>query len=67
MIIKVFKISTKEMFTFKNKSEFLIFVYNIVGPIPADTTINNLMQLLPKNDYCSVKGTKKGASYERKT
>lgn len=60
MKIKIFKISTKEMFTFQNKHELLIFVYNIVGHVPENTTINNLIKLLPKNDYCDVKSTKKG-------
>lgn len=55
MIIKIFKVSTKEMFTFKNKSEFLIFVYDVTNHLPSNTTINNLVKMLPKSDYCRVK------------
>ena len=55
MIIKIFKVSTKEMFTFKNKTEFTVFVYEVVGKLPANATINNLMQMLPREDYCKVK------------
>ena len=55
MIIKIFRISTKEMFTFKNKAEFLVFVYNTIGEVPANATINDLIKMLPKNDYCKVK------------
>lgn len=56
MIIKVFKVSTKEMFTFKTKTDFMIFVYNIVDDVPsANATISDLMKMLPKHDYYRVK------------
>ena len=55
MIIKIFKVSTKEMFTFKNKSDLLTYVYNVTGRSPANATINNMVKMLPKSDYCRVK------------
>ena len=55
MITKIFKISTKEMFTFKNKSELIVFVYEVTGSVPANATINDLTKMLPKKDYCRVK------------
>lgn len=56
MIIKVFKVSTKEMFTFKTKTDFMVFVYNIVDDMPpSNATINDLMKMLPKRDYYRVK------------
>ena len=54
MIIKIFKVSTKEMFTFKSKAELMIFVFDTVGKLPAKTTIDNLIKMLPKNDYCKA-------------
>lgn len=51
MIIKIFKIPTKEMYTFKNKSELITFVRDAVGTLPANITIDNLIKLLPRKDY----------------
>lgn len=56
MIIKVFKISTKEMYTFKDKYEFYTFVKTITNKCPSyDLSINKLMGYLPVEDYCRVK------------
>lgn len=54
MIIKIFRVSTKEMFTFKNKAELIAFVFNTVGRLPAKITIDNLIKTLPQNDYCKA-------------
>lgn len=54
LIIKIFKVSTKEMFTFKSKAELMVFVFDTVGKLPAKTTIDNLIKMLPKNDYCKA-------------
>lgn len=55
MIIKLFQVSTKEMFTFKNKSELLVFVYQLTSNLPSNPTINNLIHALPKNDFHRIK------------
>ena len=55
MIIKVFKVSTREMFTFKNRTELLMFVYNVVDELPTSMTIDNLIKMLPKHEYYRVK------------
>ena len=54
MIIKIFKISTKEMFTFKNKTELMFFVYQVTGRSAPNATIADLIKILPKNDYCKA-------------
>lgn len=60
MVIKIFKVPTKEMFTFKNKTELLIFVNEVVGSAPYNATIDDLVRMLPKTDYCKVtKNTKR--------
>lgn len=56
MIIKVFKVSTKEMWTFYNKKAFREYVVQNVFCIPKyNATINELMGYLPVEDYCRVK------------
>ena len=56
MIIKIFKISTREMWTFYNKKAFREYVMQNVLCIPrSNATINELMQYLPVEDYCRVK------------
>lgn len=55
MKIKVFKVSTKEMYTFKNKLELFQFVYNVTDRGSFDFTIDKLIELLPKSDYCRVR------------
>ena len=53
MIIKIFKISTKEMYTFKNKMELFDFVKSIAGvPICYNATIPQIIACLPVEDYC---------------
>lgn len=56
MIIKVFKVSTAEMWTFRDKEAFRKYVISNVLCVPKDNaTINELMQYLPVEDYCRVK------------
>lgn len=55
MIIKIFKISTKELYTFKNKNELFYFVKEITNmPILYSTTIPQIIAYLPVEDYCRV-------------
>lgn len=56
MIIKVFKVSTAEMWTFRSKEAFRKYIISNVLCVPKDNaTINELMQYLPVEDYCRVK------------
>jgi hypothetical protein len=56
MIIKVFKVSTAEMWTFCNKEAFRKYVVSNVLCVPkSNATIDELMQYLPVEDYCRVK------------
>lgn len=56
MIIKIFKVSTKEMWTFKNKDELKRYVIQNVLCIPRhNATIDELIKYLPVEDYCRVK------------
>ena len=56
MIIKVFKVSTAEMWTFYNKKAFRKYVIANVLCLPRqNATINELMAYLPVEDYCRVK------------
>lgn len=56
MIIKIFKVSTKEMYTFKNKIELFNFVKNKINkPIFYNKTIQDIISYLPNEDYCRVK------------
>lgn len=56
MIVKVFKVSTAEMWTFRNKDAFRKYVMSnqLCAPKP-NATINELMKHLPVEDYCRVK------------
>ena len=56
MIIKVFKVSTAEMWTFKDKKAFRKYVVsNILCAPRPDATVDKLMRYLPVEDYCRVK------------
>jgi hypothetical protein len=56
MVIKIFKISTKEMWTIRNKDGLCEFIEQETGAIPdGKMTIFQLMQYLPKQDYHRVK------------
>lgn len=56
MVIKIFKISTKEMWTMSNKDALRDFIEQEVGIKPTNKlTITRLMQYLPKENYCRVK------------
>ena len=56
MIIKIFKISTKEMFTFQNKSELYDFITLNTNRYPSpSTSIDILIQYLPVENYCRIK------------
>ena len=55
MIIKIFKISTKEMYTFQNKHELYSFIKENTNAYPSlSTTIDQLIRCLPVEDYCRV-------------
>ena len=56
MIIKVFKISTKEMCTMKNKASLCEFIKEEIGITPDNTlTISELLKFLPRKNYYHVK------------
>lgn len=56
MIIKIFKVSTKELYTFKNKFEFYTFIKEVTNRFPSyNKPIDELMQYLPVEDYCRVR------------
>ena len=56
MIIKSFKISTKEMWTIPNKQELCRFIQTETGIAPSQNlTIFKLMEYLPKSTYYRVK------------
>lgn len=56
MIIKVFKVSTAEMWTFANKKAFRKYVMSNVLCAPrSNATVDELMKYLPIEDYCRVK------------
>ena len=55
MIIKIFKVSTKEMWTFRNKNALRRYVMQNVLCIPkTNATINELINYLPVEDYCRI-------------
>ena len=56
MIIKIFKISTKEMWIMRNKAALCEFINQEIGAIPYDKlTIDKLIKYLPKENYYRVK------------
>lgn len=56
MIIKIFKVSTKEMYTFPSKQSFYEYVRLVSGiPLMNNHTIDDLMNYLPVEDYCRLK------------
>lgn len=56
MIIKIFKISSKEMWTIRNKNALCDFIKQEVGMQPHPSqTIFELVQYLPKENYHRVK------------
>ena len=55
MIIKVFKISTMEMWTMRNKKEFVRFIEQETQNYVSTTmTIEQLIKYLPVESYCIV-------------
>lgn len=55
MIIRIFKISTEELWVFRNKDAFRRYVVQNVMCVPKhNATINELMDYLPVEDYCRV-------------
>lgn len=55
MIIKIFKVSTKEMYTFRNKTELCNFVRQVVQcPIFYNITIDRIIDYLPREEYCRI-------------
>ena len=56
MIIKIFKISTAEMWTMNSKKMLVKFVKQETGEvIPGELTINQIVKHLPVEDYYRVK------------
>ncbi len=56
MIIKIFKISTMEMWVIPNKTELISFIEKETNAlIPRKLAINQLMSYLPVEDYYRVK------------
>ena len=56
MVIKIFKISTKEMWTINNKESLCNFIYKETGKLPDNKlTIFKLIQCLPRENYYRVR------------
>ena len=56
MIVKVFKVSTAEMWTFANKQALRQYVVSNILCVPKkNATINELIRYLPVEDYCRVR------------
>jgi hypothetical protein len=56
MIVKIFKISTKEMYTFRNKYALHNFVQTSTNRHPSlRSSINELVKYLPVEDYYRVR------------
>lgn len=56
MVIKIFKISTKEMWTLRNKDRLCEFISQETGQeLDTNMTVFQLMQYLPKQNYHRVK------------
>lgn len=56
MVIKIFKISTKEMWTIRNKTALCDFITQETGIVPDNTlTIFKLIQYLSRENYYRVK------------
>ena len=56
MIVKVFKVSTAEMWTICNKRALVQFIEQETGLcVSVKLTIGQLMKYLPVEDYCRVK------------
>ena len=56
MIVKLFKISTAEMLTIKDKNSLINFIeQETMAYVSTKLTINQLIRYLPVEDYCRVK------------
>ena len=56
MIVKIFKVSTAEMWTLYNKARLINFIERETGVVaPHQLTIERLVKYLPVEDYCRVK------------
>lgn len=56
MVIKIFKISTKEMWTLRNKDGLCEFISQETGQeLDNKMTVFQLMQYLPKQNYHRVR------------
>ena len=56
MIIRIFKISTMEMWTLPNKKELINFIESETGVLVSDKfSIKTLLKYLPIEDYCHIK------------
>ena len=55
MTIRIFKISTQEMWTFSSKEELRKFVVRNVLCIPSkNVTVKELIGYLPVEEYCRI-------------
>ena len=56
MIVKIFKISTAEMWVIPNKNNLISFIETEINtPIPRKLTINQLVKYLPVENYYRTK------------
>lgn len=56
MVIKIFKVSTAEMWTLKNKQRLVLFIEQETGRFVSNKlTIDQLVRYLPVENYCRVK------------
>lgn len=56
MITKIFKVSTKEMWTLQNKKELIYFIEREMNIYVSEKlTIEQLLKYLPKENYCEAK------------
>ena len=56
MVIKIFKISTMEMWTFKNKNRLINFIKRETNiDVSSKLTIDQLVKYLSPSDYYRVK------------
>lgn len=56
MIVKIFKVSTAEMWKLRNKQALISFIEKETGIlVSTKLTITQLVKYLPVEDYCKVK------------
>lgn len=56
MIVKIFRVSTKEMYTFRNKIALFNFIQSVSEePVFYNRTIAQLITYLPREEFCRIK------------